>query len=271
MILLLLAVAALAVGAGPVAVVDPKTVWDDWSTLQLKARKLLFFSGGIQLDVRQTSGKQVLETESVARFLGQELSRTRTTTTIDPETGRILELVSLSRKRGRHYEFGERGYTVKRLVPTNGHRAPLEEWEVKSEQKYVYPAADPSGAATRVFDYYGMLLELGHVQLERPGDEVKFCVATSKGPRIYRVWVGETRDSTRTFRDLRSGEERTLPVRELRLRVAPEDPEAADEGFLNMEGEIELWVESETRTVLELSGKVPNVPGRVHIELSSIG
>ena len=65
-------------------------------------------------------------------------------------------------------------------------------------------------------------------------------------------------------------EELTIPVDELRLRVTPEDPERSDSGFMNMEGETELWVEAHSKVPLEISGKVPKVPGRVVIRLSGL-
>jgi hypothetical protein len=243
--------------------------WNDWKTLRLKARKMLLFSGRVEMRVKTEEGRRIFETTTRARFMGVEMNRTETRTVIDPETGRTLEYRSLSPKRGRHYVFGETGYTVKKLKPTEGFDAPLEEWTVKSETTYAYPV-DDEGRPYAVYDYYGMLLRLSTAGLERPGDEVLFHVATSKGPRAYRVKVSEVRRKSRSFTDLRKSAKREDSLRESRLRIAPDDPDKAPEGFLNMEGETELWVESHSRTVLEINGRIPKV-GRVEIALDSIG
>jgi hypothetical protein len=38
-----------------------------------------------------------------------------------------------------------------------------------------------------------------------------------------------------------------------------------------MKGETQIWVEAETKTLLEIVGKVPNVPGKVKLVLSAMG
>ena len=55
----------------------------------------------------------------------------------------------------------------------------------------------------------------------------------------------------------------------MRLRLLPGDD--ADEGFLGMVGETEVWVEAESKTPLEIRGKIPNVPGQVRIRLVAKG
>src|SRR5206468_1673477 len=117
-----------------------------------------------------------------------------------------------------------------------------------------YPASDAPGTP-RVFDYYGMLLYLERAKLRQPGDEIVLYVATSHGPEPYRIRVSEARRSQRTFEDLSTGETKTVPVRELRLRVSPAKPGQDDEGFMKMEGETEIWVEADTRTLLEIDGE----------------
>ena len=83
--------------------------------------------------------------------------------------------------------------------------------------------------------------------------------------------VSASRETERSFTDLATGEEMFAAVREFRLRVIPGDPATAGEGFMRMEGETEIWVEAETKTPLEISGKVPKVPGRVKLLLSAMG
>jgi hypothetical protein len=83
------------------------------------------------------------------------------------------------------------------------------------------------------------------------------------------VSVSESRTNQRSFTDLTSGETTTLSANEFRLSVTPASE--TDEGFLNMEGAIEIWVEAETKTLLEIVGRVPKLPGKVKLVLSAMG
>ncbi len=64
---------------------------------------------------------------------------------------------------------------------------------------------------------------------------------------------------------------KTLASRELRLRIIPTDPDEAPEGFLEMEGETELWVEAVSKTPVHLSGRVPRLSERVNLVLDEMG
>jgi hypothetical protein len=261
--------AAAAVAAVSATVVSGEAFpWSSWTTIHLEARAMLLFAGHAEMSLSQHGGRRFLETQSRATFLGAALARTRTRTTIDLATGDTLEYWELSKEKGRRYTFGPEGYVVERLRPTKGHQDPVEGWETTSRRQYAYPLG-ADGARVRVFDYYGMILHLREAALARPGDEVVLHVATSRGPRPYRIRVGEERRSKRRVRDLATGRPRTLEVRELRLRISPAETGEADEGFLKMEGETEIWVEADTRTLLEVDGKIPKVPGRV--ELAIVG
>jgi hypothetical protein len=181
--------------------------------------------------------------------------------------------VSYSRKRARRYRFGEQGYSVEKLAPRK-HTSEIPEegeWEVLSRTEFPYPVAQDGATRVAVFDYFGMLLQLRNVELDGPGDEVTMYLATTDGPRAYRIRVTERRSAKRAYTDLASGKKMTVPTTESRLRITSQDPERAQEGFLALEGDTELWVESASRTLLELSGKVPRIPGRIRLLLSGLG
>ncbi len=128
------------------------------------------------------------------------------------------------------------------------------------------PLSDPS---TWVHDYIAMLVRLGALPLHKVGDSATVRVATSRGAAPLRVSVGEERTEYRNLTNLATGRNTRYQLRELRLRVAPlagSPPDAR--GFLDMEGETELWVDAATRTLVEISGTIPKVPGRVVITLA---
>jgi hypothetical protein len=222
-----------------------------------------------QIELRLGEDGRRLETTSEARLLGATIARARTTTQFEPGTGQTVEYSSYTHKRGRRYLFGDRTYSVEKLKPVS-EGDPATEWEVTVRREYPYPDSSPGSTPGRPHDYYGMLLRLDKAGLNAPGDAVTRYVATSKGPQAYRVSVSEARTTDRTFTDLTTGETTTLATNEFRLSVTPADSET-DEGFLNMEGEIEIWVEAETKTLLEIVGRVPKVPGKVKLVLSAMG
>ncbi len=247
-----------------------KEPWSNWRTLRMTAHSVPLLSGNIEMQLRDEAEKTTFETQTTARFLGIRVANSWTTTVIDRESGRTESYVMASPKRGRRYTFGETGYTVEKLRPFEGHDVPFEEWDVRSTETFPYPL-DEDGNVIAVFDYYGMLLQLGRSALDEPGDEVTLHVATTRGPMPFRVRVGEAENTTWTYKDLVAQKERTVNLRKLRLRIIPADPERADEGFMTMEGETELWVESDTKTLLSLSGKIEKVPGRVELVLAALG
>ena len=244
--------------------------WQHWRTLRMTTHSVPLLSGKIEMQLHDETSKSRLKTRTTARFFGIRVANSRTTTVIDAESGRTESYVMVSPKRGRRYTFGDTGYTVEKLKPLNGHDAPLEEWEIRSTETFPYPV-DEDGSAIAVFDYYGMLLQLRRTPLDKPGDEVTLHVATTRGPTPFRVRVAEAEATTWTYKDLAAQKERTVNLRRLRLRITPADPERADEGFMKMEGETELWVEAGSKTLLRLSGKVPRVPGRVRLVLRELG
>jgi hypothetical protein len=244
---------------------EQDTPWSSWKSLRMRANSIPFFSGVLEMRRSTSAGKVSLETSSTARFFGARIAHSETVSVLNAATGCSEKYESFSKKRSRRYAFGDGGYIVEKH-----RRRESGSWEIDSRKEFAYPAS-AEGSKVDVFDYFGMLLYLGHVELREIGDEVILHVATSKGPQPYRIKVGEVRSTTRSFTDSTSGEERTLPLRELRLRIIPADPENADEGFLKMEGETELWVEAESKTPLLLSGKNPKIPGRIKLVLSEIG
>ncbi|ANM30052.1 hypothetical protein ABI59_11430 [Acidobacteria bacterium Mor1] len=256
---------------------EPGVPFENWEVLRLKARKLMVLTGRVEMKLARGAERDVLETETVARAFGGSLADTRTRSVVEHGNGRSLEYTSRSKKRGRNYRFGPESFVVEKLWRDPDVKD--ASWEVTSSDTYPNPGAAVSSImvgesaieSPPLYDYYAMILQLGRSELRKVGDEMVFQVATSKGPRAFRVTVGEERDNRRKLINLRTGRKEKLELRELRLRVTPADPEAADEGFMNMEGETELWIEAESGTLLQISGKVENVPGQVHIQLAEIG
>ena len=244
----------------------PQGPWHGWSTLQLKVKSVPFMRGQIEIRISNQADGRRLETASEARFFGATIARSSSVTLLDPANGRAKAYRNDSKKKARNYKFTAEGYTVEKLK-----RAKIRHpWRTTSTQAYDYPLAEDGLTPLPVYDYFGMILRLQVEPLSKLGDETTIHVATSSGPQAFVVSVAELRAGSRQFR--RPGERTKIQVatQELRLSVAPADPES-ESGFLDMKGEIELWVEAETKTLIEIVGDVPGIPGKVHLVLAELG
>ena len=236
--------------------------WREWTHLRLDVEDVPLLSGTVELRVREGAGKTWFETRSVASLLGATVAEATTTSVLDASNGRSELHESRSAASGRRYVFGEHAYEVQRLSAEGNPERPLDEWSITERREFAYPPDAPR-SGRGVHDYYASLYRLRELELHEPGDEVRMWVATPRGPAEYRVLATDLRPASRELRDPRSGASRTIELTELRLRILPADPARAAEGFLRSEGEIEIWVERDSKTPVELSGRVAGAPIRL--------
>ena len=244
--------------------------WYDWETLRLDVQAIPLLSGQVELHRYIEDGRTFFETTSTARLLGAKVAEARTRSVLNEDTGRSESYESVSSRSGRRFVFGETGYTIDKLTTTDDTEAPLDEWQVESSREFPYPD-DDHGDPVEVFDYYGMILHLRDLDLEEVGDEAVVHVATADGVVSYRIVVADSQEAMREFTNAKDGSTSSPELTELRLRFLPADPTRAPAGFLLMEGETEIWVERRSKTLLQINGRVPNVPGEVRLVLSEMG
>lgn len=244
--------------------------WYDWEMLRLDVQAMPLLSGQVELRRYIEDGRTFFETTSTARLLGAKVAEARTRSVLNEETGRSESYESVSSRSGRRFVFGETGYSIDKLTTDDDTEAPLDEWLVESSREFTYPE-DDHGDPVEVFDYYGMILHLRDLDLDEVGDEAVVHVATADGVVGYRIVVADSREVMREFTDAKDGSTTSPELTELRLRFLPADPDLAPVGFLRMEGETEIWVERRSKTLLQINGRVPNVPGEVRLVLSEMG
>ena len=264
---------AILLGSGPVTPLERTSAdspWHRWKSIRLKVKSMPLLSGRVWMHLKPDGSRVRLETETTAKFFGARISTTRTRSVMDRETRIPGSYVSWNSKRARRFTFDEEGYLFERLRPGHKNRkAPYTEWEVKTSDRFDYPV-DADGKRLPVYDHYGMLLKLRDAELANVGDEVVLHVATSHGPTPYRISVAELRAGEVRYSTLPDKKKRSAIVRQMRLEVVPADPERAEEGFLNMKGETELWVESRSKTVLRIGGRAPKI-GKIALVLAEMG
>lgn len=290
---------APALGATPVPL-------EGWTRLRYTTTKLLIFSGELTMN-RATSGdRTTVRTDSRATLLGSSFVDTYSVSSMDRKTGRPLDFIDVrpAKKKAERYTFSGTGILHETLKPRKqSPNDPMDKWRIAKKETLpndppsgaaaapasapaatpvasrdgapgaARPAADPPAApldpSRWVHDYISMIVRLHDLPLRKIGDEATVRVLTSKGAAPMRVRVSEEREVRRSLADLATGKNSSATFHELRLRVSPLAGTSSEtRGFLNMEGETELWVDAATRTVMEISGEVPKVPGRVDIVLS---
>lgn len=258
---------AIVTVAGCTTDAGPETsAFDDWSRLRLETEAALL-SGTIDLEIERIDRRVVLTTHTEAKLLGAVVARSRTRSIVDAETGRSRRYLNMSPDRGRDYRFDRAGYTVRKLDPDGNWNRPIAEWEETATETFRAPAGQE---AEPIHDYYAMLLQLRRLDLDQVGDSATVRVATSRGAEGFRISVAESRENVRSFVDLESGEDRVSSLTEFRLTIAPEGDSERARGFLGMEGEIEIWVESVSKAVLEIRGQLPKVPGTTVLQLTGM-
>jgi len=264
---------AIVLCSAPVIPLEPArgdSPWHHWKSIRLKVKAMPLISGRVWMHLKQGGGKVELKTETTAKFFGARISTTHTRTVVDQETGRSESYMSWNTKRARRFTFEENSYLFERLRPDPENRkAPYSEWLVKTSERFDYPV-NADGKQLPVYDHYGMLLLLRRSKLARVGDEVVIHIATSDGPTPFRIRVAELRAGEVNYSTFPDKKKRSTIVRQMRLEVVPADPERAEEGFLNMKGETELWVEAGSKTVLRIGGRAPKI-GKIALVLAEMG
>ena len=260
----------LPVAAENVPDEQPKGPWHRWSSIRLKVKAMPLLSGRIWMHVDPAESTTRFETESNARFLGARVASSETVSLLDNRSGQPKWHTSRSGKKARRFTFGEKSYRYEKLRTQGDARAPLDGWEVRRSVNFDYPL-DAEGKPLPVYDYYGMLLQLRRAPLKDIDDEATFHVATSEGVKPFRVRVVELRAGTVSWRALPESKQVRSIVQQMRLSIEPLSPGEDQEGFLNMEGETELWVERHSKTVLRIGGKARKVPGKIALVLAEMG
>lgn len=222
--------------------------------------------GQVELRISEQGNGRRLEVDTQARFFGASVARSTSVSLLDGASGQARSYRTESKKRSRRYTFAPEGYTVEKFKRAKDDHP----WESASTHTYAYPLAEDGVTILPVYDYYGMILRLKAEPLRKIGDEVTVHVATSSGPEAYTVRVSEIRVGSRTIRRPRETARIELAAQEMRLSVTPTASES-ESGFLDMEGEVEIWVEAETKTLIEIVGDVPKIPGKVHLVLDELG
>jgi hypothetical protein len=285
-VILMVPVAGSA-AAGPVALDDTRV---GWSSIRMTATKLFMTASstlgvrilpaeGIAGDLRvPAAGKAVMPGNEVAELVYSTagLGRQSTMTLLmDPVSGAALQNTvhdSAGRLRLRTYRYADTGaYQWTRWPASGEEKLPPAKWSTTSEGMRDYvPAAD----SRTVLESGGLLYAIAAAPLARPGDRVEFAVFQRK--RLHRV-LAEVRtprsiqvryqEQWPTGNVERSG--KVMPLLIVVRGVAEPGGDDEELELLGLSGELALSLDPETRTPLQLAGRV-KILGGVTLRLASV-
>lgn len=301
---LYLAAAMLAAGAAESAAYDPSAV--AWTRLELEASKFFLTARSVVELAGRPSAEAIAELLSVppapvggsvpaAHSWGGDqamglaprggetfrvdirtrmLSRnSRIRFWFDPGDARALQRVShdLTRKKLRHrtYRYTRGGVFSRTLRPTDGERdRPYIGWSGVTDQVFAF-AADVGGAI--VTEPAALLYLIPAGSFRAPGDRERLRVFTRGRVRQVDVTVTARERIDVDYVEVSVGGERLVKgdVEALKVQIRPHAEAGEDQGgfkLLGLEGDIDIYLEPQTRALLLMRGKV-DFAGTVRLRL----
>jgi hypothetical protein len=271
---------------------DPSRV--AWTDLVYKGKKLMFSIDaeiGIEVVPSAKVKKSLVEAtkgeglypegdSSVLLTLTSEGlgTKARTRFWLGPEAGVALQRAGISEKkskRGRKtHRFTETGVQIFFHEPAQGEDATRpENWTGGSDRFDSYP--DWAGTDLQVSESTALFYLLAVAELNKPGDQIQFPVV-SKGQLALAELKVVGLESIKVDYMRESGGKTVrvrgqVPVIKILVEAQQLDPgaEEADLDFMNMKGDIAIYLDPESRAPLRISGKVP-VAGMAHVRVQRI-
>lgn len=218
-------------------------------------------------------GTEVMEVTYRTRAVNQQ---SEIVLLMDPWSGAALQRVAhdfQGRQRHRTYRYAEEGAFMLTRWPAPGEEdLPPGQWSDIEEGFRPYPAAL---AGELVGEPTGLFYLISASALAAPGDRAEFVVFSRRQLHRVSVLVTEPRRITTDFDRLR-GDQRTrqrgsLSAPRLLIRGETLGEEDDDDEFelLGLRGDLELYLDPESRAPLQLSGNV-RLLGRVTLRTRMI-
>lgn len=218
-------------------------------------------------------GPEVLEATYWTRAVNRE---SEIVLLMDPWSGAALQRYqhdSASRPRERTYRYAQDGAFLLTRWPAAGEEElPPEDWSVVEEGFRAYPAAL---AGQVVSEPTGLFYLISAAALAAPGDRAEFLVYSRRNLHRVSVQVTEPRRITPRFDrlagDQRSSHEGSLAAPRLLIRGETLNEEDEDDEFelLGLRGDLELYLDPESRAPLQLSGNI-RLLGRVTLRARTV-
>lgn len=239
----------------------------DWSVLRFETGPYFMFTAAVELRRTVVAGLLHLETDTSGRRAGSRAVESRTRTTIELSSGRLVETCKLARAKCTRYRY-ENGLYVVEFLPAVDSFEAAAAGRVRSTLSFTLPLDDSGSGPVQISDFAALVYRLSRQPLHAVGDTTTRWLATSAGPRQVRIRVAEERSIRRTCRDLDLKRYRTVQTRELLVRITPTDHDPGPTGCMGLMGPTSIWIDADTRAPVEVDGRLPNLPGHLELDLA---
>ena len=239
----------------------------DWNVLRFETGPYFMFTAAVELRRTAVAGLLQLETSTKARRAGSQPVENRTRTTIDLSRGSLVETCKISRTKCTRFRYENGLYVVEFLPPADSFAETVAA-PVRTTRSFSLPLDEVGCGPVQPVDFAALVYGLSRQALFAQGDTTTQWLATSSGPREVQIRVAEERNHRRTCRDLDLNRYRTVNTRELLLRITPTDREPQRTGLMGLMGPMSIWIDADTRTPLEVDGRLPNLPGHLELDLT---
>ncbi|MBI4161140.1 MAG: hypothetical protein HY509_01680 [Acidobacteria bacterium] len=255
-----------------------------WRKIVLSGRKALVLHGEVTLTLSTTSYELqelsspagpipavLLATESRMSLFGVPRVATRTSSYLRPPDYRSLEFIEVKEGRSAKRLLFQGGACrqVRTRPPRGRENLPVTEWEVYEDEELplLLPGGEPLPEGTALHDSYALLFLASRTDWEGAGGGGEFVVVSRGRPLRVAMRPGRRHETIRRIRNLSTGETLSRQLKEREVILAPVGDGGEETGLLAMRGEVEVWVEEGSGALLEVSGKIPDVPGRTVLKI----
>lgn len=259
-----------------------------WSSASFRARKLVFsLESELSIDVVPSpvrgspptgfgTDDEALPSDVVRVTLDAygmgRASKTRLW--LDPVTAQAIERTQLrsgSRRRHKRMRFTSRGVEVEARRPSAGDDLfSPETWSGLRQRFEPFPAWLDEGVA--VSEPTALFYVLSAAALDEPGDRLQVALLSDDELILVDAVVSGREEIEVDYQESSAAGERAVRGRVWALCVELGgrrlDPSSTATGleFMGMKGNIQIFLDPETRAPLEVSGRVP-VAGRAHARI----
>jgi len=251
-----------------------------WRSLTLCASKPPLYEASATFKVAEAthaaSGRPAVQfsTQSQATMLGVIGFNEETTSWIDAQKHGALEFFQLRPgESARRYLF--QNGSIKQTSygpPAENPGAPFDAWKEKetTERRFTFAEGGEAADGEPVVDAYSLIYLLRDIDLTEPRPAPKeFIVLHRRNLVRLRLTAEDQRTGERQVLDEKSGVQVTLKLTERRLKLQPQGEAAKSfRGLMGMQGETEIWVDQDSRALLEINGQASGF-GATQVALTS--
>ena len=269
---------------------DPSRV--KWTSLQYKTY-IIFFSMNIQAQLHQIS-QAASETALLTPKHGEgTMPKADPTYRIDLDT-KIMgrkSLISLwfdpdgtafqrtqtdtgKKQRVKTYRITKNGYYSRQAKPKeNEKELPPDKWTDIGEGKKAFNKLPAAGAV--IAEPTALYYQISASPINKPGDKFQEYIFTKHGIYQLNLHAVDYQNIEVNYKSNQSGKSKKIWNEEyktlhIRMNAVPIDPAGADDfDFLGLKGDIDLYLDPETRVLVQISGNAA-VVGYTDIKLQAV-